>query len=38
MDSQGWNERYAASTVWSGEPNAALVAALQAEMRRAAVS
>ena len=28
MDSQGWNERYAASTVWSGEPNAALVAAL----------
>lgn len=28
MDAQGWNERYAASTVWSGEPNAALVLAL----------
>ena len=25
MDASGWNERYAASTVWSGEPNAALV-------------
>ena len=28
MDARGWNERYAASTVWSGEPNTALVAAL----------
>jgi SAM-dependent methyltransferase len=28
MDASGWNERYAASTVWSGEPNAALVTAL----------
>jgi SAM-dependent methyltransferase len=28
MDASGWNERYAASTVWSGEPNAALVRAL----------
>jgi SAM-dependent methyltransferase len=28
MDAQGWNERYAASSVWSGEPNAALVAVL----------
>jgi SAM-dependent methyltransferase len=26
MDASGWNERYAASTVWSGEPNTALVA------------
>lgn len=25
MDATGWNERYLASTVWSGEPNAALV-------------
>ncbi len=25
MDAAGWNERYLASTVWSGEPNAALV-------------
>ncbi len=25
MDASGWNERYAASTVWSGEPNVALV-------------
>ena len=25
MDATGWNERYAASTVWSGEPNTALV-------------
>ena len=25
MDASGWNERYAASTVWSGEPNAAMV-------------
>ncbi len=25
MDASGWNERYAASTVWSGEPNAAVV-------------
>ncbi len=25
MDASGWDERYAASTVWSGEPNAALV-------------
>jgi SAM-dependent methyltransferase len=28
MDASGWNERYAASTVWSGEPNTALVRAL----------
>lgn len=28
MDASGWNQRYAASTVWSGEPNAALVIAL----------
>jgi SAM-dependent methyltransferase len=28
MDASGWNERYAASTVWSGDPNAALVRAL----------
>ncbi|MDH4015787.1 MAG: class I SAM-dependent methyltransferase [Actinomycetota bacterium] len=26
MDAAGWNERYLARTVWSGEPNAALVA------------
>ncbi len=26
MDASGWDERYAASTVWSGEPNSALVA------------
>lgn len=25
MDASGWNERYAGSTVWSGEPNDALV-------------
>jgi SAM-dependent methyltransferase len=25
MDASGWNERYATSTVWSGEPNAAVV-------------
>lgn len=25
MDASGWNERYGASTVWSGEPNTALV-------------
>lgn len=28
MDASGWNERYAASTVWSGEPNTALVASV----------
>ena len=26
MDSEAWNERYRATTVWSGQPNAALVA------------
>lgn len=25
MDRQSWNERYSASTVWSGKPNAAVV-------------
>jgi SAM-dependent methyltransferase len=35
MDASGWNERYAASTVWSGEPNAALVATVSG-MRPAA--
>ncbi len=25
MDAAGWNERYSASTVWSGQPNQALV-------------
>ncbi|MCU0263276.1 MAG: class I SAM-dependent methyltransferase [Candidatus Nanopelagicales bacterium] len=28
MDASGWNERYAAATVWSGEPNTALVRTL----------
>ncbi len=28
MDASGWNERYAAATVWSGEPNVALVRTL----------
>ncbi len=28
VDASGWNERYAAATVWSGEPNAALVRTL----------
>jgi SAM-dependent methyltransferase len=35
MDAQRWNERYAASTVWSGEPNAALVRALTGLVDRA---
>jgi SAM-dependent methyltransferase len=28
MDASGWNERYAAARVWSGEPNTALVRTL----------